>query len=77
MANPFKKIIAYDKEEMISKAFRDAAKKAKNADVKGTGYEKAFQKEGIRIKYASDSLYTKLKESAASFPDFSVSSILR
>ena len=70
MANPFKKIIAYDKEEMISKAFRDAAKKAKNADVKGTGYEKAFQKEGIRIKYASDSLYTKLKESAASFPDF-------
>ncbi len=69
MANPFKKVVAYDKEEMISKAFRDASKKAKNAVIKGTGYEKAFQKEGIRIKYASDSLYTKMKDSVNSFPN--------
>ncbi len=70
MANPFKKVTAYEKEELISNAFRSAAKTVEKTEITGERLEKAQQKEGIRIKTTSNYIYDKLKKTVNSFPDF-------
>ncbi|MFQ6009983.1 MAG: NOG1 family protein [Candidatus Aenigmatarchaeota archaeon] len=71
MENPFKRVKALDRETLIGQAFREAAKKVKRTEFRGSVVEKAKQKEGLRIKVAGNLVYVKLKESSRSFPNFS------
>ena len=70
MENPYRRVKAVEREDLIEQAFREAAKQVKRTKFRGNVVEKARQKESLRVKVSGNLVFSKLKESSRSFPNF-------
>ena len=69
MVNPFKKMYAWKRKNLLEDSFKHAATIIGKKKFTGDPLEKAIDKESLRIKTVGSSIATQLKSSANSFPD--------